>query len=366
MAWDHSDLLPNSDIIQNGKKVHCILVYYGIPVLLVQKKVVKEDHLNVFVLLILKKIMKNLTQLFPVIACFTMTIFIFNSCSKERIEPERQAKNEYTSMDAFYDTHKQKEQEFVITSDSGGPIIGNQGTKIWVSKSIFMHPNTADVEYPFTIKLIELYKAKDMLLYNMPNISSANMLSSHGEIRVRAFHGTDELVLKPNATYRTEIPNSSPSADMKLFYGKSTGTTTDWVFPPSTISTSPNVDLLSVLTPSTGFYTADVSVMGWISPAYLYPISSKTKLSLTSTTDNLTNLSKYLYFKDIKSLVRIADTVSTDVPVGANVSVICAGISADNKIFSFTYNTTVASNHLVLVKMTETTDTDFLSYLDGL
>ena len=47
------------------------------------------------------------------------------SCNKER---EEQPKNTYSNATDFYQNNKEKEQEFVITSDEGDCIVAKKGT----------------------------------------------------------------------------------------------------------------------------------------------------------------------------------------------------------------------------------------------
>ena len=61
------------------------------------------------------------------------------SCSKDRIE-ERDELNEYQSPNAYLDSKKQPEQDFLIDTNGTGPIVGNQGTLIWGSKNCLMLP----------------------------------------------------------------------------------------------------------------------------------------------------------------------------------------------------------------------------------
>ena len=143
-------------------------------------------------------------------------VVVIYSCSKERIE----SKNTYSPVNTYLDSKKQKEQEFIIDSTGSGPIVGNQGTKIWTGKQCLMFPNGDSVTWPFTVKLVELYTPKDMIYYQQPTVASVGILKTDGEIRLRAFKNTTELKLKPDPCMAAiEMPNAAPQTGMRVFYG---------------------------------------------------------------------------------------------------------------------------------------------------
>jgi len=152
--------------------------------------------------------MKNFTSIITAIAFAGIISFV--SCSKDRIEPNEDL-NSYESMDEYLDSKKQAEQEYEITEEGSEPLQGQQGTKIWIGKDLLMFPDSSDVEWPFTIRLVELYTPKDMIYYQMPSVAGQNMLETEGEIRVRAFkvdqNGVEqELLLKPGRVFAIEMP----------------------------------------------------------------------------------------------------------------------------------------------------------------
>src|ERR1035437_6313588 len=110
---------------------------------------------------------------------------VYYSCSKDRIQ-QRTPLNDYNSPNNYFDTKKQAERTFVIDTNGTGPIVGNQGTNIWMGKSCLMYPNGDSVYFPFTVKLVELYTPKDMIYYQMPTVASDTILETAGEIRLRA------------------------------------------------------------------------------------------------------------------------------------------------------------------------------------
>lgn len=301
-------------------------------------------------------------------------LILLSNCSKDRIEPKDEPLlNQYSSnnLNDFYNTYKQPEQEFEITQDGNGPIIGNQGTKIWAPKSIFMKQDSSDIDYPYTIKLIELYKPKDMILYNMPTISAGNILVTDGEIRVRAFKDGQELLLKPYHTYTAFMPSTSPSSQMQIFYGKNAGSYTDWTSNLSAVNSTPNLDSIASITvvsdSTQNGYMLNIPQMNWINCDYFYGSSEPlTSISFMSETDELTNIDKFIYFDQIHSVMQVYGNTSGLIPIGTSAKIICFAKNSSGIMYWYKQDVIVSNNLVINVVMTETSDTDLLNYLAGL
>ncbi len=296
-----------------------------------------------------------------IISLFVLTVIsgalLFVSCSKERTESKEEQLNEYQSMNNYYDSKKQDEQEFVIDTSGSGPIIGNQGTKLWGSKEILMYPNGDSVQWPYTVKLIELYTPKDMLYYQMPNVSGGGLLTTGGEVRVRAFKDGQELVLRPGYTWMVEMPNANPVTNMKIYYGVDNTSYVDWTDSPAGNFT----------TTSYG-YTGNIAKLGWVTCGKPAAVSSATtNYTFTSTTDNLQNVSKFIYFPDARSLMQVYNQTSGALPVGENIKVILIGIDGNNQLFYYYNETQVStSSNQVSVTLSSISDASLTAILDSL
>jgi hypothetical protein len=298
----------------------------------------------------------NFVNLFTVFLLLLSTSF-FNSCSKDRIEAtEEEELSEYESINNYYNTKKQDEQEFVIDTSGTAPIQGHEGTKIWVSKEKLMFANGDSVHWPYTVKLIELYPAKDMIYYQMPTIADGNLLTSHGEVKITAFKDGEELVLRPQCTWTVEMPNTSQESFMKTYYGELVSNITNWINTPAGNFT----------TTSYG-YTAEMQQLGWISCAKLPVFSgNNTTYNFTSSTDNLTNVSKFIYLPNYKSLMQLYSSTSGNLPVGENIKIIFIGIDSSNKLFYYFNETQVEVNTTIDLSLTEITDANLTAVLNSL
>lgn len=291
-----------------------------------------------------------------------MSAFLYVGCKKDRIEDRKL--NEYDSPDTYLDSKKPAEQEFTIDTTGTGPIVGNQGTKIWGGKSCLMMPNGDSIKYPFTVKLVELYKPKDMIYYRMPTVASGNILRTDGEIRLRAFKGANELVLKPNPCFaQIEMPNAAPRSDMRVFYGFQTAAYPDWTDNPSTLGTPSTLN--PVFSKTAYGYAAPIARLGWINCDVLASTASSAVLSFASTVDDLINIRFFIYIPDTKTVMEVYNTTSFNIPTGAMVKIIGIGMQGSN-FFHFYQTLTVNSSSTVDVEMKAISEADLTALLDGL
>lgn len=307
----------------------------------------------------MKGFFKNtpLSSLFIVLVAVLLTY----SCSKDRIE----SKNAYSPVNSYLDTKKQQEQEFIIDTSGSGPIVGNQGTKIWPNKQCLMFPNGDSVTWPYSIKLVELYTAKDMIYYQQPTVAAAGILNTDGEIRLRAFKNSTELVLKPDpCMMQIEMPNSAPQSGMNVFYGFGSGSSSDWTDDPSTFGIT--TVLSPAFTTSANGYAASIVRLGWINCGSNAGSTSNSTLTFTSSTDELTNLGIFIYFPSTKTVMQAYNAASGSIPNGSSVKIVVIGVDAGGNLFSFYQAQTVNSSAAVDITMSATTDAALTTLLDGL
>jgi len=298
--------------------------------------------------------MKKL-NIFPALSFLLISMFsvFYFSCSKDRIQTQL---NTYSPVNTYLDSKKQAEQEFIIDTSGSGPIVGNQGTKIWIGKQCLLFPNGDSVTWPFTVKLVELYKPKDMIYYQMPTISAGTILKTDGEIRLRAFKNGTELVLKPTPCLHIEMPCAAPQSGMHVLNGITTSGHPDW--------TDNNPVNLFSTTPTS--YTASISLLGWINCGQLAGSTSNSTLTFASTTDDLTNVGIFIYFPGTKTVMQAYNSASSAIPNGSAVKIVAIGLDANGNLFSFSQNQTVSSSTSVNITLSATTDAALTTLLDGL
>jgi len=291
--------------------------------------------------------MKNLT-----LTLLAIVMLIAISCKKDRIEKKQV--NEYQPVNDYLDSKKQKEQEFIINGPSNDTIVGNQGTRIRGAKNCLVDANGDTIDYPFTIKLVELYLPKDMIYYQMPTVSVGNILRTDGEIRLKASKGSQELSLRPSCPFEIGMPNATPRNDMTIFYGADNGTFVDWT------------DSQVGFTTNSYGYLGYPNALGWINCGKLIGNGSGHTLTFTSKTDNLQNVGIFIYFPAIKGLMQAYNMISGLIPDGSEVKIIMIGVNANGELFSYEETRTITSSSTMDVELTAISDADLTSHLDAL
>ena len=299
--------------------------------------------------------MKNKFTLIGLILVFGFCSFYLTNCSKERINAK--PLNDYASLKDYLNSKKQQEQEIIIDTNGHCPLTGKYGTKICPTKTDLKYPNKADsIYFPFTVKLIELYTAKDMIYYQMPTVSDGNVLSTNGELRIRAYKGTTELVLRPSRTWSVTMPAKTTVSDMKQYYGSMNDSLVAWVTNP--VGSFSKTD--------SGYYAED-QVLGWFACNKDASSKNSVTVSFVSITDNLTNAGIYIYIPSSKTVIQVGNLTSCKIPAGANIKVIVFAQKADKNLFYFYKELTLGQNNeTVDVTLNPITDAELTAKLDSL
>jgi hypothetical protein len=295
---------------------------------------------------------------------FALSVIALASCSKERIELKPQL-NSYSSPNAYLDSKKQAEQEFIIDG-SQGPIVGNQGTTIWGGKDCVRMPNGDTVSYPFTLKLVELYTPADMIYYQMPTMSSNRILATDGEIRIRTFkNGTELNLLQGCAGFMVSMPNAAPQPNYrKKFYGFANGSIVDFTDDLNSLGITPaqnpfwGVDTIG--------YNSIIEKFGWINCAQLAGTTSGSTLTFASNVDDLTNVAIFAYLPATKTVIQAYNQSIGIIPNGTDVKIIAIAVDGNGSLFSFYQQLNVTSSQAIQVTMSQTTDAQLTALLNSL
>ncbi|MEO5572366.1 MAG: hypothetical protein ABIT08_04820 [Bacteroidia bacterium] len=285
------------------------------------------------------------------LTCAATVALLFSACKKDRVPVD-----DYQSMDSFYNQYKEEEQEFIIDSTGNCPLIAKKGTKICVSADLFMFTNGTGITYPFTLKVVELYSIKDMLLWRAPATSAGTILETSAEIRVRAFKNNTELVLKPGKTYYMEMDTmTNLQSNMQVYYGTESNNIIDWSNAASPVAVN------------SYFYTLYPGQMGWVSSARQHITGSQnTTITLTVPGTNTQNIEVFLSFDSFKGLMKITNLVSLSVPVGEQVTLLAFGKKQTNDFVLDEQHFSVTANQQVPLTMTVISETDLLAALAAL
>jgi hypothetical protein len=289
----------------------------------------------------------------------------FVSCKKDRA-PAKPALG-YTSPAAFYSNYKQQEQIFQVDSPGTGPIIGKMGTKLYPYANIFMFPGGQAVAYPFTVKLVELYPVKDVILWNLQTIAGGKIMQYKAEISARAFKGSQELVLRPGRKFGMETAaTTNMLTGMSVFYGFGSGRSADWTNNVSSLDATINPDTLSSVTNLSASYAMNIARMGWTSCAKLPAATNFTGVTFTCTGNTPQNIDVFLVFNNGTTVMQCNNLTSGPLPIGTQATMVAIAYDQNNALVYDKQNITVSSGMQVQLNMVSTTDTGLLSILSAL
>jgi len=296
------------------------------------------------------------------LATLTGLILVWSSCSRDRIEQDL---NEYESPNTYLDSKKQDEQVFVIDSAGTGPIIGNQGTAIWGGIDCLRLPNGDTIDYPFVVKLVELYLPKDMIYYQMPTVGSGAVLETAGEIRLRAEKDGTPLALAEPCAFKVSMPNADPHINyMNVYYGNESVSPVDWRLDLGYWGI--NATQSSIFDVDTIGYTAMIEKLGWINADRNFYSGTTHAITFDSDVDDLSNVAIFVYLPATHSLIQSHDLVASGIPSGVNAKIIAIAVNGSGNLFHYYDELTINANQTVQVTMSSISDANLTSLLDQL
>ena len=310
--------------------------------------------------------MKTTTNLSLLIAILSFML-IMVSCSKERTE--KQIQTEYASLNDFYDLNEPEEQTFLIDStQNADTITGIDGTKIWgIPKEIFMIKSTQqDITYPYVLKLKEAYSIKNMIMCRLPGLAQGSLLHSAGEVKITAFKNSDELAIKNNFWLNYLSPASSTVSNMALFYGFTTGTTTDWnsdVLQTDYLFNNDNVTSVNQVNYGYQVHTAK---LGWMNIGKKITPSTTATINFTATGTNTNYIDVYVVFNNLHNYIKVSNLTAANLPAGEPITVFAIAKDASGTMYYFKDNFTIANGMNIDLNMTASTESQILSMMDGL
>jgi hypothetical protein len=273
---------------------------------------------------------------------------LFNACKKDRIPQD-----DYQNMDSFYDANKEAEQEYVIDTPGTCPLTCLHGTRICVAADMFQMSDGTPITYPFTLKVVELYTIKDMLLWKLPSVTGSDVLETSAAIRVRAIKDGNELMLIPGRTYLMETANlSTVNTDMVSYYSGGG----NWALATNSLTS---------VTDTASFYRLQVEQMGFVCAARVHSASSTGTVTLNVPGTNTQNIQSYMSFTGFKGLVRIQNLTSGSVPA-EQAKFVAFGKKQTNDYVLDERTLTISGNMALSLNMQVTTESNLLNAMGGL
>ena len=279
-----------------------------------------------------------------------------------------ETKEEFKSIDkAVLAKLGSQTEKKTIKSQDDLPFVGSQGTEVWLYPQDLRMPDGSAVTYPIEIEMLELFTPKDMILHQMPTVSRGRLLTTAGEMNIRAYKNGQELKLnKFNSTQIVVPVKRGLDNDMWLFYGEPTNLEGNEFIDWYSADSSKREDG-GRLFPRKEDYVIFPSRIGWINCDRFYNFKeAKTVVTFSSENPPVENILIYLYFPEIKSLMQVYKETSGEVPVGQTVKVVAVGITKNEEYRTFYQEMVVQDKQKVEIKLTPTTKEAFLQHLDTL
>ena len=317
-------------------------------------------------------------------------VLIVLACSKDRsillpkevlppvkeVKPVEKTIKDFTfdgkDAQTFLSKLANKSEIKTIKSQSDLPFVAKNGTKIWIYANDLIFPDGSRVTYPFDLEVLELLTPKDMILNQKPTVSQGRLLTTGGELFIKATKLGKDLGLAFFNSTDIIIPAKNTEEGMSLFYGETTSGFLDWyqekerprqpqgTFSPTGVMT--RVDSLKQKS-----YVIFPTQIGWINVDKFASFQgAKTKIKFTSAYPEVKNIQTFLFFPDLKSVMQVYGEMSGDIPTGQLVKVISVAVTKEEQVFSFVKDINVVDNQTVNIELKPTTQKELNDYLQTL
>lgn len=287
------------------------------------------------------------------------------SCSKERLFHMEKS----SFVNTIPETLQKAPQVVTLNSDDDLPFITAGGNAIDFDITRLYRAGTGgSVSFPLQLEITELLSVKDIILHQKPTVSGNKLLTTDGQIKVQIFKDQNEVQLYPGAL-RIDMEGIFPTQgdpEMMIFLGEENGGRFNWRIDSSScyvesgrlycenISTGKTSDWDYILFPSH---------LGWINIDKFAEYRETTTLHCVAGQDNVFT---FLYFPEIKSVLKIYDEKTDGIPVGMKAVVIALAFAEDGSPFSYFEEITIRENHTVTLQLTPTTQEKLLKRLEDL
>jgi hypothetical protein len=281
-------------------------------------------------------------------------IAISTSCSKKR---EEQFPKNYSNATEFFQNNKEKEQEFVITSDEEDCIVAKKGTVICGSRKLLRTSSGDTITFPYSVKVVELYSLKDHILYGFPTASAGVPLKNDGSVRIKALKDGKETTLITGGRFTAKY-SIDPSMDGNNVFK---GTMTDDNFADWQIAGEGS----TLLSPSSRD-SLRLASFGWFQAAQNSYGSNLTTVSFELDGDGGESLDLWLVQSSNNTILHGSELKIQNVPIGQEMTAIVIAIDQDKNLVLHKSKFTVSSNEKVTIDFKEVKESALLSTLEGL
>ncbi|NBA87699.1 hypothetical protein GVN16_18155 [Emticicia sp. CRIBPO] len=312
---------------------------------------------------------------------FALLFLVTLACSTDRLfsiddkEPQKpvagkdstEKEPEIVFVSKIPENVRKQAEVVTIKSDQDLPFITKNGTKIYIKPLDFNPmPGGTYVTYPFKLEVTELLSIKDIILNEKPTVSNGRLLTTDGQILIKAYKDNQELSVYKYSSFRVDMRGLGKPTDrqgMSIFLGQETPDGFNWV-PDSVCKIETTTGCQNIFDRQFEYRLFPASI-GWINIDKFIGYTNTTSIAFKSDM-NLENIRTFLYFPDLVSVMKVNYEKDFPVPVGAKAKVISFAMTTDEQYYTFFEDIVIRPEHLVNIKLTKTTKEDFMKELEKL
>ena len=200
----------------------------------------------------------------------------------------------------------------------------------------------------------------------LPGLAQGSLLQSGGELKITAFKNSDELALKQNCGLPFRAPAANPVAGMGVFYGFTTGTTTDWNIDVLQTGYLFSNDNVTALNSSGNGYQVKIAKLGWLNIGKKITPATQANITFTATGTNTNYIDVYVVFNNLHTYIKASNLAANNLPAGEPVTVFAIAKSTGGDMYYFKNNYTISNGLQIPLVMTTATVAQVLSIMAGL
>ena len=277
---------------------------------------------------------------------------VFLSCKKDRIEEDS-----FSSMDEFYEDNRQEVQEFEITSEDSGSIVGKYGTEIFVSRTIFEDSADRNIELPYKIKLVEAYTYEDMIMYGLFSGFTGGYYDFFGDLWIMAEKNERELQIKSGFEMSAILTPLADSTNKEVYFGgRALSPFSAWMEIEFGMYAERNGD----------YFQTNISKLGWSSTSNKVTTSSTTDVTCKINANGTENIDIWIVLHDKKVLLKGNNLVVSGAPLDEPATLLAMAIDQDGKIRLHKEGIVIQPFITVELEMEEISKDQFLFQLESL
>ena len=297
------------------------------------------------------------------VAFFLIILSVF-ACSDDRLFPRGGDK---VFVKGMPESLTLKPEKVTINSRSDLPFITKNGSRIDFSEYAFKAlKNGSAVTFPIELEIIELLSLKDIILQNKPTVSNGRLLTTDGQVYIKASKNGEELFLASSWDFNIKMGGISGrfNPEMLIFLGEDTNDGFNWLADTTNCGmwdgqlfceNIGNGGDTTIVNNEVNFYSMFPSSLGWINIDKFAEYTSTTNIKVVSE-ESLENVRIYLYFPEINSIMSYYESPYLLLPVGYKARVIAFAFNESKEVYTFFQDVIIQDDLKVNVTLSKSSE----------